>query len=312
DNNMANMPQSNKAQGFVAGLASGALSKGVAATINAPFERARLLLQLQGFPGHIPHDQQYSGAIEALYRIPAEQGVASLWRGNLANITRFFPAYCLNAVLANKYKSLFPKYNARTDYWKFFLTNMISGGLAGAMSLLFVFPLDLARVRMALDVGTGPSRQFTGLIDCLSNIYQSGGLGALFSGFGASVVALVLYRALYFGIYDMYKQMTTRGGRRPSYFAAWLMAQGLTFTVTLATYPLSTISRHLMMQTGAATLTYTGAFDCARSLFAAGGISTFYGGVHVQLLAPIAAVLLSLLYDVVKSSRKQPLHKAYA
>ncbi|KAJ1731346.1 ADP/ATP carrier protein [Coemansia biformis] len=303
---------SDRAQVFFTGLAAGTFSKGVAATINAPLERVRLLLQVQGFPGHIPQDQRYTGAINALRRLPAEQGLVSLWRGNLANIIRFVPTYCLNAAMASKYKSLFPKYNARTDFWKFFMTSMASAGLAGATSLLFVYPLDLARTRMALDVGVGPSRQFSGLWNCLSTVYQRGGIGALYSGYGTSVAAIVLHRALFFGIYDTAKQITTRDGRRPSYFAAWLMAQGITTAVALATYPLDTIRRHLMMQAGASTPTYAGAVDCARTLYTTGGIRAFYGGVHLQLLAPIVATLLSVLYDYYKQSRKQAPRKANA
>lgn len=37
----------------------------------------------------------------------------------------------------------------------FFLVNMASGGLAGAGSLCFVYPLDYARTRLASDVGSG-------------------------------------------------------------------------------------------------------------------------------------------------------------
>jgi solute carrier family 25 (adenine nucleotide translocator) protein 4/5/6/31 len=34
--------------------------------------------------------------------------------------------------------------------------NMASGGAAGATSLMFVYPLDFARTRLAVDMGKGP------------------------------------------------------------------------------------------------------------------------------------------------------------
>jgi len=49
----------------------------------------------------------------------------------------------------------------------FFLGNMASGGAAGATSLMFVYPLDFARTRLAADVGKGTDREFNGLVDCL-------------------------------------------------------------------------------------------------------------------------------------------------
>ncbi|KAJ2789121.1 ADP/ATP carrier protein, partial [Coemansia helicoidea] len=97
---------------FFAGLAASVVSKGVSATLNAPVERSRMLLQLQGFPGHIPRAQRYSGVVSALGRIPREQGAAALWRGNLASVLRAVPPYCLNAVLAGRYKALFPRYSS--------------------------------------------------------------------------------------------------------------------------------------------------------------------------------------------------------
>ena len=49
---------------------------------------------------------------------------------------------------------------------KFFLNNMLVGGLAGASALTILYPMDFARTRMGVDVGKGKTdRQFTGLND---------------------------------------------------------------------------------------------------------------------------------------------------
>ncbi|XP_043721162.1 ADP,ATP carrier protein-like [Telopea speciosissima] len=48
------------------------------------------------------------------------------------------------------------------------LENLASGGAAGATSLIFVYPLDYARTRLANDAkaaNKGGERQFNGLID---------------------------------------------------------------------------------------------------------------------------------------------------
>lgn len=62
-----------------------------------------------------------------------------------------------------------------------------AGGLAGAGSLLIVYPLDFARTRLAADVGTGKTREFTGMVDCISKVARKGGPLALYQGFGVSV-----------------------------------------------------------------------------------------------------------------------------
>ncbi len=62
-----------------------------------------------------------------------------------------------------------------------------TGGLAGAGSLLIVYPLDFARTRLAADLGKTGAREFTGLIDCLGKVVARGGFFALYQGFGVSV-----------------------------------------------------------------------------------------------------------------------------
>jgi solute carrier family 25 (adenine nucleotide translocator) protein 4/5/6/31 len=53
-----------------------------------------------------------------------------------------------NFAFKDTIKGLFPKYNPKTDFWRFFVVNLASGGLAGAGSLLIVYPLDFARTRL--------------------------------------------------------------------------------------------------------------------------------------------------------------------
>lgn len=43
----------------------------------------------------------------------------------------------------------------------------MSGGMAGATSLVVVYPLDFGRTRLAADVGTKKAREFKGLWDCV-------------------------------------------------------------------------------------------------------------------------------------------------
>merc|ERR1712072_497526 len=88
------------------------------------------------------------------------------------------------------------------DFWKFFAVQLASGGLAGALSLCFVYPLDYARTRLASDVGGG-KKQFNGLSDCLikTSSGPKGPLG-LYNGFGVSVVGIIPFRGVYFGFYD--------------------------------------------------------------------------------------------------------------
>ncbi len=150
---------------------------------------------------------QYKGIIDCVIRIPKEQGFLSFWRGNLANVIRYFPTQALNFAFKDKYKKIFlDGVDKHKQFWRYFAGNLASGGAAGATSLCFVYPLDFARTRLAADVGkAGKEREFKGLGDCLVKISKSDGIKGLYQGFSVSVQGIIIYRAAYFGVYDTAK-----------------------------------------------------------------------------------------------------------
>merc|ERR1719191_1516598 len=96
---------------------------------------------------------------------------------------------------------MFPKYG-KDQFGMRVMTNVASGGLAGAGSLCIVYPLDYARTRLASDVGSG-KRQFSGLGDCLMKTAKGpSGVMGLYNGFGVSVVGIIPFRGTYFGVND--------------------------------------------------------------------------------------------------------------
>merc|ERR1712032_1617353 len=157
---------------FLAGGTSGAVAK----TATAPIERVKLLIQTQDANPKIISGEvkRYSGIVDCFTRVSKEQGMAAFWRGNFTNIIRYFPTQAFNFAFKDGIKAMFPKVDKKTEFGKFFIINVASGGLAGAGSLMIVYPLDYARTRLASDVG-GKERQFNGLVDCLKKTVQAGG-----------------------------------------------------------------------------------------------------------------------------------------
>merc|ERR1711977_725595 len=137
----------------------------------------------------------------------AAEGALSFWRGNLANVLRYFPTQALNLAFKDTVKALFatPK---SAPQWQKFATNIASGGAAGTMSLLFVYSLDFARTRLANDAkGKGGERQFNGLIDVYVKTLKSDGIQGLYRGFTIPAVGIFIYRGMYFGLFDTLKPM---------------------------------------------------------------------------------------------------------
>jgi len=285
------------AQDFVAGGIAAAISK----TAVAPIERVKLLLQVQHTSKQITEAQRYKGIVDAFVRIPREQGFLSFWRGNLANVIRYFPTQALNFAFKDKYKQIFLGGVKKDQFWRYFAGNLASGGAAGATSLCFVYPLDYARTRLAADVGSGGSRQYTGLVNCLSSTFKSDGLTGLYRGFGVSVQGIIIYRASYFGFYDTAKGMLPDPKNTPI-IISWAIAQTVTTGAGIISYPFDTVRRRMMMQSGrkGADIMYSGTMDCWRKIAAQEGSAAFFKGALSNVLRGTGGALVLVLYDELK------------
>ncbi|KAI6172231.1 ADP/ATP translocase [Aphelenchoides besseyi] len=285
---------------FALDLASGGTAAAVSKTAVAPIERVKLLLQVQDASTTITADKKYKGIVDVLVRVPKEQGFAALWRGNLANVIRYFPTQALNFAFKDTIKGLFPRYNQNTEFWKFFGTNLASGGLAGASSLCFVYPLDFARTRLAADVGKGASREFKGLGDCLVKIAKSDGPIGLYRGFFVSVQGIIIYRAAYFGMFDTAKMMFTKDGKKLNFFAAWAIAQVVTISSGVLSYPWDTVRRRMMMQSGRKDVLYKNTLDCAMKIVKNEGMSAMFKGALSNVFRGTGGALVLALYDEIQ------------
>lgn len=133
----------------------------------------------------------------------------------LFSTTFVFFVQALNFAFKDHIKSLFNFKKDKDGYWKWFAGNLASGGAAGASSLLFVYSLDYARTRLTSDAKlakTGGERQFNGIVDVYKKTLRSDGIAGLYRGFNVSCVGIVVYRGLYFGMYDSLKPVVLVDG----------------------------------------------------------------------------------------------------
>ncbi|KAG2717363.1 hypothetical protein I3760_03G171800 [Carya illinoinensis] len=197
-------------KGFLIDFLMGGVSAAVSKTAAAPIERVKLLIQHQD-------EMIKTGRLREPYK-----GIAECFAGNTANVIRYFPTQALNFAFKDYFKRLFNFKKFEDGYWKWLAGNLASGGAAGASSLLFVYPMDYARTRLANDAKAetkGGERQFNGLINVYKKTLESDGIRGLYRGFNISCT----------GIID-------------SFLASFLLGWGITITAGLASYPIDTRS----------------------------------------------------------------------
>jgi len=286
-------------QSFLLDFTMGGVSAAVSKTAAAPIERVKLLIQNQDEmlkTGRLA--TPYKGIGECFRRVIAEEGFGSLWRGNLANVLRYFPTQALNFAFKDQFKRMFavPK---SAPYWKTFSANIASGGAAGASSLLFVYSLDYARTRLANDnksAKKGGERQFNGLVDVYRKTLATDGIQGLYRGFNISCVGIVVYRGLYFGLYDSLKPILLTGKLNDNFLASFLLGWAITIGAGLASYPLDTVRRRMMMTSGEA-VKYNSSYAAFKEIIAKEGAKSLFKGAGANVLRAVAGAGVLAGYD---------------
>jgi len=297
----------DKGMNFLMDFVAGGLSGAIAKTGTAPIERVKLIIQTQDANPKIMSGevQRYTGIANCFSRVYKEQGLAAFWRGNFTNVIRYFPTQAFNFAFKDAIKALFPRYNPKKEFGMFFLTNMASGGLAGAGSLCIVYPLDYARTRLASDVGSG-AKSFNGLADCLLKTARGpGGFMGLYNGFGVSVAGIIPYRGVYFGMFDSLMGLNpyAKDSNLVGLAAKFGIAQVTAITAGYASYPFDTIRRRLQMQSEKPKdqWVYAGTVDCFNKIVKKEGMTALFKGAGANALRTVGSALVLVLYGEIKN-----------
>ncbi len=270
-------------------------------------ERVKIVLQTQSANAQISADQKYNGIGDAFKRIAKEQGVSSFWRGNTANCLRYFPTQAMNFAFKEKYQSIFVRPEKEVGFAMFFAGYLAAGAAAGATSLTVSYPLEYTYTRLAADVG-GPDgkRMYNGLIDCIGKTFKSDGIAGLYRGYTTSVAGIVVYRAGYFGLYDFSKTsfLPSLNLKEKSFqliLAKFGVALSIDIFSAMLAYPLDTIRRNLMMQSGRADVLFNNASGCVKYIMAKDGFKGFYKGAMMNNVRAIGSALVLVIYDELKA-----------
>jgi len=289
----------NDASTFAIEFLMGGVSAAVSKTLAAPIELVKLRLQnMDAMIKNGALEHPYTGIVDCTQRVVKEEGVKALWKGNGTNVLRYFPTQALNFSLKDYFKRLFGKSKEKDGYWIWFAGNLASGGAAGSVSLAFVYSLDYARTRLSNDLKSakkGGKKQYSGLIDVYKQTMATDGIAGLYRGFVISCVGIVIYRGLYFGIFDSIKPILPKN-LKDSLFANFLLGWGVTVGAGLASYPIDTIRRRMMMTSGEGEK-YSGSIDCARKILAHEGWKSFFKGAAANILRGVAGAGVLALYD---------------
>ncbi|XP_057823852.2 probable ADP,ATP carrier protein At5g56450 isoform X2 [Cryptomeria japonica] len=288
---------------FPRDLLAGALMGGVAHTIVAPVERAKLLLQTQESNLSITggKHRRFKGMLDCILRTVRDEGVLSLWRGNGSSVLRYYPSVALNFSLKDLYRTMLISGQLHEKPLAKAPSNFLAGAAAGCTTLVIIYPLDIAHTRLAADIGKTEARQFKGLFHFLKTIHQKDGLRGVYRGLPASLQGMIVHRGLYFGGFDTIKDMMLQDASHPAFWKRWLAAQAVTTSAGFLSYPLDTVRRRMMMQSGLEHRVYRNTWDCWKKIYKMEGVTSFYRGALSNMFRSTGAALVLVLYDEIKN-----------
>ena len=80
--------------------------------------------------------------------------------------------------------------------------------------------------------------------------------------------------------------------------AKYIVAQTVTAAAGVASYPLDTVRRRLMMQSGRGEILYNGTLDCFAKIYKnEGGAKPFFKGALSNVFRGVGGALVLVLYD---------------
>lgn len=189
----------NFAMKAILGMAAGT----VGAFVGTPAEVALIRMTADG---RLPPAERrnYKNVFHALYRIVAQEGIFTLWRGAIPTIGR---AMVVNAAQLASYtqaKQMF----LETGYFVegiglHFCASMVSGILTTVTSM----PVDIAKTRVQNMKMVNGKPEFTGSVDVLRQIVMKEGPFALWKGFLPYYARLGPHTVLTFVFLEQYTKM---------------------------------------------------------------------------------------------------------
>eukprot|EP01084_Bolivina_argentea_P031510 58320_1 len=291
------------------------LLSGIAAliskTVAAPIERIKLLIQSQNELLKSKRlSYPYKSPIDCFTRTITNEGILALWRGNLANCLRYFPTQSLNFMFKEKLQSKLKKYhNSNGSLSSELLFNTLSGSCAGLFSLTILYSLYYSRVRLANDAFflndlSIARRQFSGITDVYKQTYSTDGIIGLYRGYCITCWSVIIYRGIYFGMYDTLKPLLIankfESNQSNHIFASFLLAFTVTSSAGMIIYPFDTIATRMLMRSGEGTK-YKGSIDCFRYIRRTEGLKSFYKGCFVNIFRNLSGAGTLVGFDVMKN-----------
>ncbi|KAH9615737.1 hypothetical protein KSS87_007501 [Heliosperma pusillum] len=267
-------------------FAAGAIAGAAAKTVTAPLDRVKLLMQTHGTRISQESAKKAIGFFEAITVIGKEEGIKGYWKGNLPQVIRIIPYSAVQLCSYEVYKKLFRGKDGELSV----LGRLAAGACAGMTSTLITYPLDVLRLRLAVEPGCRTMSQVA------LGMLREEGIASFYNGLAPSLISIAPYIAVNFCIFDLVKKsLPEKYQKRPE--TSLITAVVSASLATLTCYPLDTVRRQMQMRGNP----YNTILDAIPGIVARDGLIGLYRGFVPNALKnlPNSSIRLTT-FDTVK------------
>uniref|UniRef100_A0A672R3Q4 Calcium-binding mitochondrial carrier protein SCaMC-1 n=1 Tax=Sinocyclocheilus grahami TaxID=75366 RepID=A0A672R3Q4_SINGR len=174
---------------------------------------------------------------------------------------------------------------------------LVSGGVAGAVSRTGTAPLD--RMKVFMQVHSSKSNKIS-LVGGFKQMIKEGGVASLWRGNGVNVIKIAPETAIKFMAYEQYKKLLAKDGGKIQSHERFMAGSLAGATAQTAIYPMEVMKTRLTLRK---TGQYSGMFDCAKKILKKEGVKAFYKGYVPNILGiiPYAGIDLAV-YETLKNA----------
>lgn len=285
----------------------------------APLERLKILMQVQG-GGRGDASRAYTGVWQGLTRMARTEGLRGMFKGNWTNCVRIVPNSAIKFFTYEELSRLSSE-RLRETTGSGELTPALrlgAGAGAGIVAMSATYPLDMVRGR--LTVQEGRSVQYEGIVHAAREILKHEGPLAFYKGWLPSVIGVVPYVGLNFGVYEtlkaaLLKSYGMRDERELSVGARLACGAAAGTTGQTVAYPFDVARRRLQVSgwAGAADLhadgrtgsaaAYKGMVDCFARTVREEGAGALFKGLWPNYLKVVPSIAIAFVtYEQVKEA----------
>ncbi|OMO85071.1 Endoplasmic reticulum-adenine nucleotide transporter [Corchorus capsularis] len=218
-------------------FAAGAIAGAAAKTVTAPLDRIKLLMQTHGVRAGQESAKKAIGFVEAIVLIGKDEGLKGYWKGNLPQVIRVVPYSAVQLFAYETYKKLFKGKDGELSV----IGRLAAGACAGMTSTFITYPLDVLRLRLAVEPG------YRTMSEVALTMLREEGFASFYYGLGPSLLGIAPYIAVNFCIFDLVKKALPEEYRQKTQ-ASLLTAVVSAACATLTCYPLDTVRRQMQMR----------------------------------------------------------------